>query len=105
MSVIDVFKKLNPAQWLAKGITAINFVISVINGVEAIKSASGSEKKARVLDELSKDVPDLEDLLGKNLVDDPSLLAAASAFIDAYVAFQNALAASKAITGGTPVAQ
>ena len=97
MSFLGALKKINPVQLFQKSTSVLSFVISIIDGVQAISNAAGPEKKARVLDELEQRLKDAEDLVGKDFAYDPAVAEAASNFIDAAVAFKKALAASKAV--------
>lgn len=88
------FHKLNPLELFQKGTNLISLIMTVIDGVQAIKNASGADKKARVLDVLASGEQGIEDLIGKDAFNDPALKEAASNLVDAIVAFKKAYAAA-----------
>lgn len=81
--------------WVDIGLRVVSVIGTLIQGVERVRKASGPEKKAAVLEAIAAGVPALEFALDKDFLNDPKVLEAASAYVDAYVALQNAIAASK----------
>ncbi len=76
--------------------SAINIVQENLGGLK------GPDKKAAAIAIATTVVETAEGAAGKDLLNDPAVVAATSAFVDAYVALQNALAAAKAIKSQTP---
>lgn len=74
-------------------VPGLNSAIHVVE--ENLPDLKGPNKKAAALKIAMSVIETSEDAAAKDLVNDPVVLAAASAYVDAYVALQNAIAASK----------
>lgn len=81
--------------WVDIGLRVVSVIGTLIQGVERVRKASGPEKRAAVLEAVAAGVPALEFALDKDFLNDPKVLEAAGNYIDAYVALQNAIAASR----------
>lgn len=85
------------AKWIGFGLRFVPYVGSIINAVEQIKDAKGTDKLAKVKDAVSVGLPLVEELADRDLLNDEKVSQAFDGFVASYVAFQNALAAAKAI--------
>jgi hypothetical protein len=80
-------------------------IMGVVHVVEKIKGAkSGPEKLQAALDSTPDMIQAVEAGVGKDILNDASVLAAEAAFISAYVSLQNAIRKAKDAKGtGAPV--
>lgn len=86
-------------KWVSLGVRFVPFVIQAILNAQKVKDAKGPAKKQAVKDAVEAGVPGLESALEKDVLNDAKVMEATSSYIDAYVALQNAIAASKASKG------
>lgn len=77
-------------------VKAIPLIVSGIQAVERIKSASGADKKAAVMGAVPGMLASVELLVEKDFADDAAVQDTASKLIDAIVAFDKALALARA---------
>ena len=84
------------ARWIGFGLRFVPYVSTIINAVEGIKDAKGTEKLAKVKEAVETGLPLVEDLANRDLLKDEKVSQAFDGFVAAYVSFQNALAAAKA---------
>jgi hypothetical protein len=85
------------------GLKLVPYIGVAINTIEAvaatIKELKGPAKKEAVLNAITKGIPIAENFLDKDVLNDPKVVEAVGDYIDAYVALQNAIAASKQVKG------
>src|SRR5688572_26023776 len=91
--------------WLSVGLKLASLIGTYATAVENIKQASpGPEKKQAVLDAVAIGIITTEFVVEKDVLNDPAVLTASSAYIDAYVALQNAISRTKALKTATGTA-
>lgn len=84
-------------QWLEIGFRVAPYIVAAVSAVEKfLKGAKGKEKQDAALDMIGTFVLAAEGAVGKDLLDDTQVQIAARNAIDAFVAFQNTVAAVKA---------
>jgi hypothetical protein len=93
---------INVNKWLGFGLRFVPYVGTLVNAVEGIKDAKGSDKLAKVKDAIAIGLPAVEDIADRQLLNDDKVNEALDGFIAAYVTFQNALAAAKASRAPQP---
>lgn len=95
-------------KFLSLGLKLVPYIGVAINAIElaasTIKELKGPAKKQAVLDAVTKGLPIVENLIDKDVVNDPKVVEATGNYIDAYVALQNAIKATREAKGpGTPI--
>ena len=88
---------INPKQWLGIGSKVASVIIKLVRGAEGT-DATGQEKRNAVLDAIvpavQAAIPVAELAAGKDFLNDEKVVEAAGAYVDAYVALQNAISAT-----------
>jgi hypothetical protein len=83
----------------------LSAIVTAVPAVEAlaktIKTGTGAEKRAAVLDVVATELAAAELLVGRDLANDGDVLDAAGKVTDAYVALQKVLARKVAALNGT----
>jgi len=90
---------INPKEWVTIGVKVASVIGKLVRGVEGV-GVSGSDKRkavlAAIVPAVEAAVPVAELAAGKDFLNDEKVVEAAGAYVDAYVALQNAISATLA---------
>lgn len=83
-------------QWIALGLKLMPLIVAAVEGVEkVVKGVKGKDKQDAAMELVASMLVAIEGLTAKDLLQDEAVQTLARSAIDAVVAFQNGLAASK----------
>lgn len=85
-------------KWLNIGIRFIPFINTIVTAIEQVKGAQGAAKLSAAQEAIRVGLEATEFAVEKDLLNDDKVMEAATGYINAYVAVQNAIAAAKAAT-------
>ncbi len=88
---------INIGKWVSLGIKIASYIPTAIQVVETVKSGfGGADKRKAAVDATQVFVGMTEDVLERDIVNDPEVAKAVGEAIDALVKVQNVVAAVKA---------